>query len=440
MPANYVLLERIELNASAASVTFSNIPQSGYTDLMLVTSARSDAGSFTFGDVSFNGSSTGITSRYLEGNGTTAVSASDQPRVVMGSPGSSTTASTYGNTQLYIPNYLSSNYKSYSVDMVGENNATTAYMQLFAGLWSNTAAINSITITAQSSRNFVQYSTFSLYGLAAVGTTPAIAPKASGGNITTDGTYWYHTFLTSGSFVPQTSLTADALVIAGGGAGASRSSGGAGEGGGGAGGFLGFSNQALTATSYTVTVGAGGTASSASNGTNGSDSQFGALTLVKGGGGGANRGTGGIGSNGADGGSGGGCSYNALGGNPTSGQGYKGGDGSASRTNGTGGGGAGGAGSTTPNSTTAGDGGVGLNTYSSWASATSSGVSGYYAGGGGGAYSSGSMGNGGSGGGTAGSTTTATAATVNTGGGGGAGETLGGAGGSGIVIIRYLAA
>ncbi len=39
MPANYVLLERIELNASAASITFSNIPQSGYTDLKLIVSS-----------------------------------------------------------------------------------------------------------------------------------------------------------------------------------------------------------------------------------------------------------------------------------------------------------------------------------------------------------------------------------------------------------------
>jgi hypothetical protein len=38
--ANYVLLERIELNASAASVTFANIPQTGYTDLKVVLSAR----------------------------------------------------------------------------------------------------------------------------------------------------------------------------------------------------------------------------------------------------------------------------------------------------------------------------------------------------------------------------------------------------------------
>jgi hypothetical protein len=51
---------------------------------------------------------------------------------------------------------------------------------------------------------FDQYSTFYLYGVAALGTTPAIVPYATGGDtIMTDGTYWYHTFVSSGTFTPQ---------------------------------------------------------------------------------------------------------------------------------------------------------------------------------------------------------------------------------------------
>jgi hypothetical protein len=62
--------------------------------------------------------------------------------------------------------------------------------------------------------------------------------KASGGTITTDGTYWYHTFTTSGTFVPYENLTADCLVIAGGGAGAATDGNDTqGGGGGGAGGL-----------------------------------------------------------------------------------------------------------------------------------------------------------------------------------------------------------
>jgi hypothetical protein len=42
MAENYVLLETIELTTSAASITFDNIPQTGYTDLKIVASARTN--------------------------------------------------------------------------------------------------------------------------------------------------------------------------------------------------------------------------------------------------------------------------------------------------------------------------------------------------------------------------------------------------------------
>jgi len=46
-----------------------------------------------------------------------------------------------------------------------ENNATTSYMGLFAGLWSNASTINAIKIFEVSSNNLVQYSTAYLYGI-----------------------------------------------------------------------------------------------------------------------------------------------------------------------------------------------------------------------------------------------------------------------------------
>ena len=78
--------------------------------------------------------------------------------------GATATANTFANVSIYIPNYTSANYKSVSIDAVTENNATTAYAFLSAGLWSNTAAITSATIT-NSSGNYVQYSTAYLYGI-----------------------------------------------------------------------------------------------------------------------------------------------------------------------------------------------------------------------------------------------------------------------------------
>jgi hypothetical protein len=444
MPNNYVLLDRIELNATTASVTFDNIPQTGYTDLKIVASTRQSGAAITASiNLNLNGSSTGFTYKALQGAGSGTPSSFSGSTGYLGQGDASTaTANTFGNAEFYIPNYTSSNYKSISSDTVDETNATTTYAQMNAVFWSNTAAITSASIVAGNG-NFVQYSTFSLYGLAAVGTTPAIAPKADGGNvIATDGTYWYHAFLSNGTFTPQVGLNADVLVVAGGGGGGQQSGGG-----GGAGGLLAFTSQGLTtSTNYTCTIGSGGAGSTTTAaGTTGSDSQFGALTLVKGGGGGGTQG----GTNaGSTGGSGGGGSYSSgAGGSATSGQGNNGGSGSATAGQGGGGGGASAAGGNGSTGGT-GTGGAGTNSYSSWLSPVALGASGYLAGGGG-AGSNGGSGNaaGGSGGGGTGANTTvsATSGTINTGGGGGGGcdvgtRPTGGTGGSGIIIIRYLVA
>ena len=451
MPNNYVLLERIELNASTASVTFANIPQTGYTDLKIVASARDNrsavASDFIIG---FNGVTTNLSFRRLYGDGSNAISTSGS----FGSAGievaNTATASTFSNVEITIPNYTSSNFKSYSVDSVSENNATAAYAQLTAGLWSNTAAITSITFTAESSSSFLANSTFSLYGLAALGTTPAIAPKASGGNrIDNDGTYWYHTFTSSGTFTPQVGLTADCLVIAGGGSGGA---GGANVGGGGgAGGLLYSASNSLGVTAFAVTVGAGGALANQADGNNGSNSVFNSLTAIGGGGGAGTAIASGTARAGKNGGSGGGASYwnsgTALGGTGTSGQGNKGGDITSSVNNNRAGGGGGGAGVAGANVVTNGfgtTGGNGVNTYSSWATATVTGVSGYYAGGGAsqgdGQAGSGPISGGLGGGGNAQWVVNGVAGVTNTGSGGGGSidsSTVSGAGGSGIVIIRY---
>ena len=438
--ANHVLLRRITLTASASSVTFDNIPQTGYTDLKIVASARTAYGYYWDGTfLRFNNTTTTYSTKLIYGDGSAAGSFGSSTDILCYFVASSATANTFSNTEIYIPNYTSSNAKSVSIDTAIENNGNPVLSNLCAGLWSGTSAITSIQLVPQAA--FQAGSSFSLYGIADVNTTPLTSPKAFGGDIIkTDGTYWYHAFLSSGSFTPQVNLTADVLVVAGGGGGGSGNN----SGGGGAGGLLGFTSQALTnATSYTCTVGSGG-ATGTPNGVNGSDSQFGSFTLVKGGGYGA-----GESNTGGNGGSGGGNPYNVTtaAGQPTSGQGYAGGPGQgvvAPDYYGGGGGGAGEAG----NTDAIGYGGDGSSAYSSWGSATGTGhnVSGtyYYAGGGGGAGQLNAvMRQGGDGGGGYGSGNgvAPAAGTANTGGGGGgSGNSAGNngkAGGSGIIIVRY---
>ena len=463
MTANYILLERITVGeAGAASVTFNNLNAiTAYTDLKIVCSTRTATAAV--GDalwLSFNSGGGTLSGKRLYGNGASA--ASDTDYYGAWDTGANATNYTFGNTEFYIPNFAGSNAKSFSSDSVSENNGTTAYASMIAHLSSNTAPITKIVISTESGANFVQYSTFSLYGLAAVGTTPVVAPYASGGDIIeTDGTYWYHAFLSSGTFTPAKALSCDYLVIAGGGGSDGGFGGGAGAGGLrstvtiSGGGAAAESALALAANvAQTVLVGAGGAGAThgvtpgTGTGANGSNSVFASITSVGGGAGSTSA----LGLSGGS--SGGNSNINGSAASPTTNQGYAGGTTSTTAVHGGGGGGAGSAGSNGVGSAPSGNAGAGGNgIYTAMTDAFGaltglgqlSSTHYYFAGGGGGGtYHNSSSASGGLGGGGTGSGTGAGADGIpNTGGGGGGGSYVGsthyagGKGGSGLIILRY---
>ena len=258
--------------------------------------------------------------------------------------------------------------------------------------------------------------------------------------------YEVRTFNSSGSLNISSPIDVDYLIIGGGGGGGMANGGG---GGGGAGGYL-TGSTTLSAQSYSIVIGAGGAgavsppvspATAGDHGIQGENSSAFGLTAIGGGFGGGDYDVAPANRNGGDGGSGGGGArvYQGLGGTATSGQGSNGGTGG--QNTGGGGGGAGQAG-TNATSSYGGNGGDGL-------ASTITGTSVFRAGGGGGGIEStnGQIGTGGNGGGGFGGYYTAGPAngTTNTGsGGGGSGDYnnpatpfAGGAGGSGVVIIRY---
>lgn len=263
----------------------------------------------------------------------------------------------------------------------------------------------------------------------------------SGGTVTTSGGYRYHYFSGTANFYTDLSLTADILVVGGGGASSIQHSGGAG-----AGGLVLKTGHSVGAGNYVVTVGGGGVVTSNTNsddnyrsaGANGSDSSAFGLTAL--GGGGARPWALSDNNPGNNGGSGG-APWNSG----TPGQGLQPSQGGDSGTygfgnrSGNGAGASGGGAGAVGNDGAASTGGAGkyISQFSQF------GVSGYFAGGGGGGNTTG--GSGGSGGGGGGVPTgqgyppVYGNGTANTGGGGGGcgDNTTGGSGGSGVVIVRY---
>ena len=170
--ATYTLISSVTVGSGgAANMEFTSIPGT-YTDLVLKISGRSTsapdpsgAGSNYDGmGISFNSSTTNWTYRDLYGTGAAVSTTSGSSRFFAFVVGFNATATTFSNNEYYIPNYTSSNNKSVSLDSVTENNGTTVITNIATGLWSNSAAITSITLSCANG-NFVQYSTATLYGI-----------------------------------------------------------------------------------------------------------------------------------------------------------------------------------------------------------------------------------------------------------------------------------
>lgn len=170
MATTMKLIAKQTLGSDTASVSFSSIPGSPYTDLLLQISARSTrSGAGVATDtltIGFNSSTSNFSRRALYGGGSTGVgSLSTSTNLVTELPSANSTASTFSNDAIYIPNYAGSTNKSFSSEGAEESNQGEAYIVIGAHLWSNTAAITSIELATANSQNFKSGSSFYLYGI-----------------------------------------------------------------------------------------------------------------------------------------------------------------------------------------------------------------------------------------------------------------------------------
>lgn len=174
MAFTYSKLAEVTVGSGGAStIDFTNIPQN-YTDLVVKCSTRdtgNNAGrSYVY--LQFNGNTgANYTYKWIAGydsNQTLSTGGTGSVQTLVGVTADvGATSSTFGNYEIYIPNYTSSTAKSLSADAVSENNSSSSWMNLMsASLWSITSVINRITLNAGTT-SFAQYSTATLYGVKA---------------------------------------------------------------------------------------------------------------------------------------------------------------------------------------------------------------------------------------------------------------------------------
>lgn len=162
--STYVKIETIDVGSGgASSINFTSIP-STYTDLAVKVSVRDDRSGYAVNNlvVNFNNTSTTYTGKQIYyANSSSAASSNNYNGSV---PSPVDTANIFSSSEIYIPNYLTSNQKSFSIEDATEGNSTYFSIGFSAGLWNGTSAINQITLSATSA-SFVQYSSATLYGI-----------------------------------------------------------------------------------------------------------------------------------------------------------------------------------------------------------------------------------------------------------------------------------
>ena len=152
MSAYDLLLSYSYTSNTSSPLEIINIPQT-YTDLKIILNTRSvsDPLSAAWNAYTLDFNNTGLAKFegiyfYTSGSGNVAVGAGVSVTAYM--PSSSTTASTYGGTEIYIPNYSGTSAKKSGImKYLVENNAAGALIGMETFSWNSTAAISSIQLS-----------------------------------------------------------------------------------------------------------------------------------------------------------------------------------------------------------------------------------------------------------------------------------------------------
>ena len=159
-------------SGGVSNIEFTSIPNT-YTDLVVKLSLRqtSTSGGAQLG-LRFNGDTGNNYTRNLiyadHGGIVNIAGGTNEPYARFAFEQSSNyTASTFGNFQIYIPNYAGNKYKSFQSDSVNASNSSSFYATaIYSGFWNSAAAITNIHLQNHAGgNNFAEHSTAYLYGI-----------------------------------------------------------------------------------------------------------------------------------------------------------------------------------------------------------------------------------------------------------------------------------
>lgn len=169
MASTFTKIASYTVSSAVTSFQMNSIPQT-YTDLCIKISGRGSRSAF-YSDATVrinNDGSLLYDWRWLRDySGTVgSYSATNDYGISWYDNGSTSTSNVFSNTEIYIPNYTSSNYKSVSFENIVETNSTDCFVLLGTYLYKSTNAITSLGFTGSPNNYSLQpYSTYTLYGI-----------------------------------------------------------------------------------------------------------------------------------------------------------------------------------------------------------------------------------------------------------------------------------
>ncbi len=171
--AAFTVIDHTELTGDAATYNVTSIASS-YDHLYLLASMKHDRTSTGLEVVrlQFNGSATAAdyNCTWILANDGTMTSSREGgtdpgPRVAYVPTDHADYTDTFANMTVWVPHYANStNFKQVAARCGSPSASTTQTLLLSAGMWESTDAIDEVELMTYSG-NFVQYSTFTLYGV-----------------------------------------------------------------------------------------------------------------------------------------------------------------------------------------------------------------------------------------------------------------------------------
>lgn len=148
-------------SGGSSSISFTSIP-STYKHLQVRGISKMSSGASLYMQLNSDTGSN-YARHYLNGNGSTTGAGGNSSFTNMFVGTTANATSTFGASIIDVLDYANTNKYKTSRALSGADANGSGFVQFMSGLWMNTAAVSTITITGDS--NFDQYSSFALYGV-----------------------------------------------------------------------------------------------------------------------------------------------------------------------------------------------------------------------------------------------------------------------------------